>query len=227
MPAKGPQSPWQKLTVKRWTMLGVLVVVVAVMTAAPAFSDERPENAVQQRLAWMQDHQTGMWNVSPREGLYLYNLILKHHLRHGLEIGTSNGYSGIWIASGMRSNHGHLLTLEINTDRADLAEDNFRAAGVEDYVTLQRGDALQEIPKLHGPFDFVFIDAAKTDYVRYLDMVLPLVPPGGVIVAHNVKDLVGELQDFIERVKTSPELKTSFVDPGPGGFSVSVKKRGH
>ena len=56
-------------------------------------------------------------------------------------------------------------------------------------------------------------------------MVLPLVPPGGVIVAHNVKDMADELHDFIARVKRDPELQTTFADPGPGGFSVSVKRR--
>jgi predicted O-methyltransferase YrrM len=179
----------------------------------------------QKRLVWMRENQTGMWNISPSEGLYLYNLVVKHHLKRGLEIGTSNGYSGIWIASGMRATGGHLLTLEIDEERAELARENFEAAAVTPYVTLDRVDALQEIPKLQGPFDFVFIDASKSDYVRYLQMVLPLVPQGGVIVAHNVTDMADELQDFIERVKADRELNTSFVDPGPGGFSVSIKQR--
>ena len=127
----------------------------------------------------MRDNQTGMWNISPREGLYLYNLVVKHHLKRGLEIGTSNGYSTIWIASGMRSTGGHLLTLEIDEGRAELARENFQAAGMESFVTLNRTDALEEIPKLQGPFDFVFIDAGKSDYLRYLDMVLPLIPQIG------------------------------------------------
>jgi predicted O-methyltransferase YrrM len=192
--------------------------------SGPADNSKNDDQA-QQRLVWMRENQTGMWNISPREGLYLYNLIVKHHLKQGLEIGTSNGYSGIWIASGMRETGGHLLTLEIDQERAELARDNFDAAGVSSYVTLRRVDALQEIPRLHGPFDFVFIDATKSDYLRYLGMVLPLVPDGGVIVAHNVSDMANELQDFIERVKTDPELKTTFAEPGPGGFSVSVKHR--
>ncbi len=90
-------------------------------------------------------------------------------------------------------------------------------------VTLRLGNALEEIPKLQGPFEFVFIDAWKQDYVRYLEMVLPLVPPGGVIVAHNVRDLRAELEDFIRAVKANPQLHTTFENPGPGEFSVSVK----
>ncbi|MGE5327647.1 MAG: O-methyltransferase, partial [Deltaproteobacteria bacterium] len=164
-------------------------------------------------------------NISPREGLFLYDLIVKHHLKNGLEIGTSNGYSGIWIASAMAVTGGHLLTLEISEERARLARENFRAAGVEAYVTLDRADALQEIPNLTGPYDFVFIDAWKDDYVKYLDIVVPRLSTGGVIVAHNVKDMAEDLHAFIERVKTDRELKTTFADPGPGGFSISTKRR--
>lgn len=215
----------------RWRLacLILLISAGAHLMARPAPSEDQAENdrQTQARLEWMRENQPGMWNIAPREGLYLYNLILKHHLKRGLEIGTSNGYSGIWIASGMRATGGHLLTLEINPERAELAQENFHAAAVEPYITLERVDALQEIPKLKGPYDFVFIDAWKSDYVRYLELVLPLVPPGGVIVAHNVKDLAAELQDFIQKVKAERVLKTTFVDPGPGGFSVSIKRNSH
>ncbi len=177
----------------------------------------------QARLAWMREHQRGMWNVAPSEGGFLRDQVIKSNARHALEIGTSNGYSGIWIALGLRRTQGHLVTLEIDPGRAAVARENFRTAGVETLVTLTRGDALEEIPKLQGPFELVFIDAWKQDYVKYLELVLPLVPPGGVIVAHNVADMRDQLADFIQAVKTHPLLKTTFENPGPGGFSVSVK----
>jgi predicted O-methyltransferase YrrM len=210
----------------QWAALPALLLACVVLpTPFCAAEEENNADEAQTRLAWMRENQAGMWNISPREGLYLYDLIVKHHLKHGLEIGTSNGYSGIWIASAMKVTGGHLLTLEINEERAQLARDNFRAAGIEAYVTLERVDALEELSKLTGPYDFVFIDAWKQDYVRYLDMVMPLVEPGGVIVAHNVKDMAEQLKDFIEKVKSSHELKTTFADPGPGGFSISIKRR--
>jgi predicted O-methyltransferase YrrM len=175
------------------------------------------------RLAWMREHQTGMWNVNPQEGEYLRDLVVKVKARSALEIGASNGYSGIWIAWGLRTTRGRLITLEVDEGRAKLARENFHEAGVDPWVSLRRTDALQEIPKLEGPFDFVFIDAWKQDYVRYLEMVLPKVLPGGVIVAHNVRDLTEQLQEFIQEVKTNPQLRTTFENPGPGGFSVSFK----
>ena len=211
----------QRVTRVAFGLLAIAMLSQAVI--CPGQSADDPDQA-QDRLEWMRENQQGMWNISPREGLYLYNLINKRHLKHGLEIGTSNGYSSIWIASAMQTTGGHLLTLEIDEERAQLAHENFQAAGVESAVTLEHADALEEIPRLKGPFDFVFIDAAKSDYVRYLELVMPLVPANGVIVAHNVKDMASALQAFIKKVKTDPKLKTTIVDPGPGGFSVSIKR---
>lgn len=186
-------------------------------------AQQDPDARALDRLAWMPKHQTGMLNVDANEGAFLRDQVIKVKAKRALEIGTSNGYSGIWIAMGVRQTGGNLLTLEIDDAKVKLAQENFRVAGVEQLITLKHGDALKEIPKLQGPFEFVFIDAWKSDYIKYLDMVLPMVPPGGVIVAHNVTNLRSELLDFIEKVKTNPQLKTTFADPGPGGFSVSIK----
>ena len=210
---------------------GVLPVLSLIFTmiAIPgtwAGAQQEPaglEARAQARLVWMRENQKGMWNVNPEEGAFLQDLVVKVKAKRALEVGTSNGYSGIWTALGLRRTGGHLLTLEIDEGRACLAEENFRQAGVDSLVTLKRGNALEDLPKLQGPFEFVFIDAWKQDYVRYLELVVPLVPPGGVIVAHNVRDLRDQLQDFIRAVKTDPHLKTAFENPGPGGFSVSTK----
>jgi len=183
-----------------------------------------PDARAMQRIEWMHDNQRGMWNVDANEGAFLRDEVIKVNAKRALEIGTSNGYSGTWIATGLRKTGGHLTTLEINDARARLAAENFRAAGVDSLITLVHGDALKEVPKLPGPYEFVFIDAWKSDYIQYLDMVLPMVPPGGVIVAHNTTDLRSQMLDFIDRIKTDPQLKTTFVDAGPSGFSVSIKQ---
>ena len=182
-----------------------------------------PEEPARQRLAWMRQNQPGMLNVDENEGAFLRDQVIKVKAKRALEVGTSNGYSSLWIALGLRQTGGHLTTLEIDDAKVKLARENFRLAGLEPLITLQHADALEEIPKLQGPFDFVFIDAWKYDYLKYLDMVLPMVPPRGVIVAHNVTNQREELRDFIRRVKADPQLRTTFANPGPGGFSVSVK----
>jgi predicted O-methyltransferase YrrM len=141
-----------------------------------------------------------------------------------LEIGPSNGYSGIWIALGLSETGGRLITLEIDERRHSLAVRNFKAAGLEAIVEARRCDALEEIPKIDGPLDMVFIDAWKPDYVRYLDLALPKLRPGGVIIAHNVGSQGQALPEFVQALRASPQLETEFVPLTWSGFSVSRKK---
>ncbi len=91
-------------------------------------------------------------------------------------------------------------------------------------VELILGDARETIPRQKGPFDLVFLDAAKGQYIDYLDFVLPKVRPGGFIVAHNVVSHQRQLQDFLARVGSDSQLETTFKTLGPGGFSVSRKR---
>jgi len=189
-----------------------------------AWSGDGPDAKARARLEWLPRNQTGMLNVTTGEGEFLREQVIKVNAQRALEIGTSNGYSSMWIALGCRQTGGRLTTVEIDDAKVKLATENFRAAGVDSLVTLVHGDALREVPRLQGPFEFVFIDAWKQDYVKYLALVLPMVPPGGVIMAHNTTDLRSQMRDFIERIQTDPQLKTTFVDAGPGGFSVSVKQ---
>ena len=213
-------------TTSQRLFLAVLAVISIpaglVLFAAGPESD--PDAAAIKRLEWMPRNQTGMLNVSTSEGAYLRDHVIQTKAKRALEIGTSNGYSTIWIALGARKTGGHVTTVEIDDAKVKLAAENFRAAGVEGLITQVHGDALKEVPKLHGPFEFVFIDAWKADYVKYLDMVLPMVPPGGIIMAHNTRDLRYLMEDFIQKVTHHPLLDTVLVEAGPGGFSVSVKR---
>jgi caffeoyl-CoA O-methyltransferase len=202
-------------------------LLLAVWPSESALAQAQdPDAQAMKRLEWMRDNQRGMWNVNPGEGAYLRDQVIKAQAKHALEVGTSNGYSGTWIALGLRKTGGHLTTLEIDDTRARLAAENFRAAGVDSLITIMPGDARKTIPTVQEHFEFVFIDAWKRDYLKYLEMVLPMVPPGGIIMAHNTTDLRSQMLDFIERVKTDPQLKTTFVNRGPGGFSVSIKQAG-
>ena len=182
------------------------------------------DQRVLERFGWMRQNEGDLWNINAAEGAFLRDLIVKVKAQHALELGTSNGYSSMWIALGLRQTGGHLLTMEIDRGRARVAEENFRAAGLDSLITVAVGDALQEIPKVPGPLDFVFIDVWKQGYIPCLQLALPKVRPGGVIVAHNVTNLREELLGFIHEVTTNPQLQTTIENPGPGGFSVSIKR---
>ena len=174
----------------------------------------------------MRRTERGMMNVAPAEGEYLAGLVKELNARQVLEIGTSNGYSGIWLAMALRKTGGKLITLEVDTERHALAQNNFQATGLADVIDSRLADALIEIQTLQGPFDLVFIDAWKPDYIRYLKAVLPKVRSGGVIAAHNVDSHPQIMQDFLSAVKTHPGLRTEFVHKGPSGLSISYKIRG-
>jgi predicted O-methyltransferase YrrM len=175
-------------------------------------------------LAKMRATEKGMMNVAPQEGEYLSELVKKLKAQRVLELGTSNGYSAIWIAMGLRETGGRLTTIDVHEGRRSLALRNFKATGVDDLIDSQLADALKVLPTLEGPFDLVFIDAWKPDYKKYLDIVLPKVRSGGVIAAHNVDSHPEEMQDFLEAIRNHPELKTEFVRVGPAGLSMSYKR---
>lgn len=204
-------------------LLAILLAVLAPLVGV-AQKNGLPRQQILDHLARMRATERGMMNVAPAEGEYLSELVKKLKARRVLEIGTSNGYSGIWLAMGLRETGGTLLTLDIDEGRRSLALKNFKTVGLDDLIESRLGDALKILPTLKGPFELVFIDAWKPDYKKYLDMTLPLVPSGGVIAAHNVDSHPQEMQDFLEAVKTYPQLKTEFVKVGPAGLSISYKK---
>src|SRR3990172_1431164 len=133
-----------------------------------------------------------------RRRLILHDFFRERGYKRGLEVGTSNGYSAIWIGMAFRKTGGKLVTLEIDKRRASLARENFAHVKLEQVIELREGDALEIIPQLEGPFDFVFIDAWKPDYIRYFLLLYPKVRPGGAILAHNVLSHGKEMQDFLK-----------------------------
>ena len=167
----------------------------------------------------------GMMNVPRVDGEFLHDFIIERGFQRGLEIGTSNGYSAIWMGMALRKTGGKLVTLEIDKRRASLARENFRRVGFEDVIELREGDALEIIPGLSGPFDFVFIDAWKPDYIRYFRMVFPKVRVGGAIFAHNVLSHGSEVREFLEEIEKHPDLETWIERRSSAGISVSVKGR--
>ena len=169
------------------------------------------------------NQRRGMMNVPIEDGRLLRLFAEAVNAKHVVEIGTSNGYSGIWQCLALKTTGGKLTTFEIDAERAALARENFKRAGVDKIVKLIEGDAHKEVTKLKEPIDVLFIDADKEGYVDYLNKLLPLVRPGGLIVAHNV-NRQGRLQDYVTAVTTKAELETVFYQQG-GGISVTLKKR--
>jgi len=167
----------------------------------------------------VKSHQTYL-SVPEQDGKALRLLTEALGARDVVEIGTSTGYSGLWLCLALQRTGGRLTTFEIDHSRAAMAHKHFTDAGVEKLVTIVEGDAHQQVKNLKGPIDVAFIDADKDGYIDYLDKLLPLVRPGGLILAHNV-DMV---PDYVSRVVANPDLETIFYRDG-AGLGVTLKKR--
>ena len=166
----------------------------------------------------------GMMNVPAEDGRFLRLLAETIGAKQIVEIGTSNGYSGLWQCLALKTTGGKLTTFEIDAERAALARQNFKKAGVDDIVTLIEGDAHDKVAQVQGPIDLCFIDADKEGYTDYLTKLLPKVRPGGLIVAHNITPGMADPK-FLAAITTNPDLETVFYQQG-GGVSVTLKKRG-
>lgn len=204
-------------------LAGILALSCLAAAALPG-SEPKTDAEIEAHLESMRAPGKRYQNIEPSEGAYLRQLVKQLKAKRVLEIGTSTGYSGVWIAWGLRETGGKLITIEINEQRHATAKENFKATGLAGLVDARLGDAREEVKKIEGPFDLVFIDALKSDYLSYYELVLPKIRRGGAIVAHNVKSHAQAMADFLERIQSDPAVKTEIVAPGWQGFSVSYVK---
>lgn len=159
-------------------------------------------------------------NVPAADGRLLRILTESVNAQRVIEIGTSTGISGLWFCLALEKTGGTLTTFEMDKGRASLARKHFKQAGVEKLVTLVEGDAHRNISNLRDPIDVLFLDADKEGYVDYLNKLLPLVRPGGLILAHNTDMIAG----YMKLVTSSADLDTVVYAAG-AGMAVTLKKR--
>lgn len=163
-------------------------------------------------------------NVSTADGRLLRQLTEALNAQRVVELGTSTGESGLWFSLALRKTGGKLYTHDIDPGRIAVARANFKRAGVDDLIVITEGDAHQTAPKNKTPIDVLFIDAEKPGYDAYLRELLPLVRPGGLIIAHNMRQPAPN-PAYIRAITTDPDLDTSFVLMEGSGIGITLKKR--
>ena len=161
-------------------------------------------------------------NIAPENGQFLSILIRSIQARTVLEVGTSNGYSTIWLAAALKETGGRLITLEFDQKRAEEAQAHLQEVGLDSIVEIRVGNALDEIPKCDATFDLVFLDAEKNEYRRYLELALPNIRPGGLIVADDTVTMRDEMPDYVEFVFSTPILHSVDI-PLDDGIILSYK----
>lgn len=164
-------------------------------------------------------------NVPSRDGRFLHDLIVEKGYKRGIEIGSFTGYSALWLGMAFQKTKGTLVTIEIDQGPGLKARDNIRNAALEDVVDVRIADAFKEIPAISGKFDFVFIDAWKPDYIKFLRLLRDRMIAGGVIVAHNVTNYARDMQDFISEIKGDSGLETTFNELSEEGMSISFVRK--
>ena len=157
-----------------------------------------------------------MLNITRDTGRLLWLLVCATGATRILEVGTSNAFSTIWLADAARATGGRITTLEINPDKVALARANLASAGLDGLVEIITGPAADTLARLPGPFDIVFLDADRPSYLSYLELAVPRLRTGGMLIADNVISHTHELQEFLLRVKSHPQLFAVTVPIGNG-----------
>ncbi len=167
------------------------------------------------------------WSVPRKDGEFLHLLVKATRARNVLELGTSHGFSAIWMGLGLEETGGRLTTIEIDRERYDLARRHVSEAGLSQRVTCIKGDAHVEVAKLEGPFDFVFMDADKEGQMDYFKKLFPKkLVPGGILLVHNAIRQANSMKDYLDMIRKHPDFDTVTLSVTmEDGFCLSYRHR--
>jgi predicted O-methyltransferase YrrM len=150
-------------------------------------------------------------SIGPVKGKILAEVVRKLKPRKILEVGSLYGYSAILITKNSPAN-AEITTVEKNPEHARVTEQNVERAKLEDQIKVIKGDAMEILSKLPGPFDLVFLDAEKTQYLDYLKAVEDKLHQGSVVVADNVGVFRDQMQNYLHYVRNTGRYRSRTVD---------------
>lgn len=175
-------------------------------------------------LAELEKTQKEFWNIPRKTGVLINMFIKMMNIKSALEIGTSNGYSGIWIGKALKETGGKLTTIEYYDKRQSIAIENFKKCGINDIIRPIQGSAcdVMETFTSDEKFDFVFIDANKREYVKYFELIKPHLTPKALIIADNITSHAEKVQTFIDAIDADDEFQYEIVEV-PGGILIAYR----
>ena len=206
----------------------MLSLILVALVGASVRSGEAGKMSDAQREEFIKNfNRTGM-DTTPGDAMFLRILVEARKAKRGVEVGSFKGFGAINMGIGFERNGGHLTTLEINPDTADACRANLKKVGLEKTVTCITGDALKTLPTLEGEFDFIFLDARKSDYFKYFKALEPKLVPGAVIVADNTIRSAKAVQNFLTYLQDSPDYEVVTIRASmekKDGMTVAYKIR--
>ncbi len=182
------------------------------------------DNKIVAILDRLEETSEDFWNISRQTGNFISMLIKAANSKNVLELGTSNGYSALWIADALKHTGGHLTTIEFWEKRQCLAREYIENCGLSDYVTFKIGQAYDIImTELQNEcYDLVFIDANKQEYLSFFQAVHPLLKKGGIILADNVLSHAEKVKPFVDAISAHKEYQSQVLDL-PDGLLMAYK----
>lgn len=182
------------------------------------------EEKILAKLKELEKTRKNFWNIAPESAELIHKFIVEKNYKNIFEIGTSNGYSTIWLSHAAKATGGHVTSFEFWQKRIDLAEANLEACGLKSYVDIICGSALDSLQKVDKsiPLDFVLIDANKKEYIKYFEQIHPMLKVGAMFVADNVISHKNSVQEFLDAAENHPDYKTYYVDYD-GGLLIGEK----
>ena len=209
------------------TILGLAAMLAPLGAAIGAGGGEGRMTDAQREQFLKDFDRTGM-DTTPGDAMLLRILVEASGAKRGVEVGSYKGFGAMNMGIAFERTGGHLDTVEINPGTAEACRANLKKVGLQDTVTCITGDALKVLPGLEGKYDFVFIDARKSDYMRYLKALEPKLVPGTVIVADNSIRSARAMRDFLDYLEQSPDYDTVTIRASmekKDGMTVAYKIR--
>ena len=175
-------------------------------------------------MAELEKTQKEFWNVPRQTGVMLNMFIKMMNVKNALEIGTSNGYSGLWLSKALKETGGHLTTIEFYEKRQSIAIENFKTCGVNDIITAIQGSAIMILENLPEDvkYDFVFIDANKQEYIKYFNLIKPHLTTKCFIAADNILSHEEKVKPFVEAINNDDEFQYEILEL-PGGLLTAFR----
>lgn len=201
-------------------MKGSLVLLALILCGFVALSSalaaekegtQTPTDIEKFRENFIEEFQRIGLNTAPGDAMFLRIMVESSGAKNGVEVGTATGYGAMVMGLGFERNGGHLTTIDIDPKMVATARKNLEAMQLQKTVSVVEGDALKVLPSLEGEYDFIFIDALKSDYLKYFKAIEPKLKPGAVIVADNVIKSANAMRDFLDLMEDDPNYQMVII----------------
>ncbi|MBN1819052.1 MAG: class I SAM-dependent methyltransferase [Sedimentisphaerales bacterium] len=212
----------------QWILAGLCAAFIGLTTLVIAAGQADPRKTQAFRDQFIKEFRRTGLNTTPGDAMMLRILVESSKFRRGVEVGSATGFGAINMGIAFERTGGHLYTLDIDPKMVRATRENLEKVGLEDVVTVMEGDALKTLPTLEGPVDFVFLDALKQDYFKYLKLIEPKLKPGALVVADNVIASERAMKDFLDYIRNHPDYDTVIIRASMeknDGMSISYKIR--